>query len=360
MSTLQPESRTATDRRATRLGETEVVVLMGGRSAERDVSLRSGEGVRVALASLAPPDRPAQLHQVEIAADGTWLVDGTTLAPARAVERLPADALFFLALHGGDGENGVLQGFLQAAGRRYTGSGVAASALCMDKERARRVCVAAGVQVAPGRMVTVREWRQRRAECLAAFARLGREWYVKPNSGGSSVATSHVERADALGAAVDRAMRVDREVLVEAAVHGVEATCAVFGNHDEEPRVLQVVEIQPKPGRFFDYEEKYSAAGAREVCPPENLSQEESAAVRAQARTAYLALGCEGYARLDFLVAEGLPYLLEANTLPGLTERSLLPIAAAAEGLDFGDLCRAICESALRRAAGVERDFDDA
>lgn len=334
-----------------RLAERTVVVLFGGTSSEREVSLASGRAVYGALAALAArePLAPRALA-VPIGADGRWEVAGRALGPLQALAELPQDALFFLALHGGQGEGGTLQGLLAASGRLHTGSGLAASVLCLDKHLARLALADAGLTVAPARLVrrsalAGREsaWRQE----LASLGTLG--WFVKPNTGGSSVGVRRVERPEELLAAVEEVHAGGDDALVEARVPGIEATCAVLGEETLPP-----VEIRPHAGRFFDYAEKYDAGGARELCPPESLDEATCRRLGEVALAAHRATGCAGYSRIDCIVPpSGVPVILEVNTLPGLTERSLLPRSAAAAGLDFTSLVLRILELAL--AAGSER-----
>lgn len=337
-----------------------VAVLLGGRSPEHEVSLASGQAVLDGLAQCAgDPRAPRRLLPVEVGRDGRWRVEGEWSAPAAALARLPADTLVFVGLHGGEGEDGTLQGFLELAGFPYTGSGVAASALAMDKQRARVVTAAHGLAVAPARLVGEGEWRgpRERQRVLDELSGLAGAWYVKPDRGGSSVLTFHVEEALGLAPAIERVLAAGDEALVEAAVPGLEVTCAVLGNRGEDLRALPPVEIHPKPGRFFDYDEKYAEGGALEVCPPRTLAPARVAAVQEAALAAYRAVGCDGYARVDFIVAEPgreggpPPVLLELNTLPGFTARSLLPLSARVAGIEFPELCLELCELALRRHA---------
>ncbi|TDJ69176.1 MAG: D-alanine--D-alanine ligase [Planctomycetota bacterium] len=334
---------------AAALARTSVVVLYGGTSAEREVSIRSGRAVAAALASEPPP---ASVTSVEISSAGRWIVAGEAIPPAAALERLPADALFFLGLHGGEGEDGRVQAFLELAGRRFTGSPHLPSARCMDKHLARLLFAHAGLRVAPGQLVKPADWRAQGRRGLEEFARAGGPWYVKPRCGGSSVATFRVAEPAGLAAAVERVFATGDDALVERSIQGLEVTCAVFGNRGTPPTSLPVVEITPREGRFFDYTEKYAEGGAVEVCPPEQLPPELADRVEQAARTAYLAADCEGYARVDFIVPDTeprTPVVLEANTLPGLTARSLLPLAAGATGVSFREMCLEICSLALAR-----------
>ncbi|MCP3919226.1 MAG: D-alanine--D-alanine ligase [bacterium] len=333
------------------LARTPVVVLYGGTSSERDVSLVSGRSILTALGEAPPeaPDVPGEVIGVEIDADGGWRVGSETVPAPRALSSLPRDAVFLLGLHGGSGENGTLQGFLETAGRRYTGSGVAASALCMDKHHTRLVLEEAGLAVAPGALL------ERGTPRAAALRKLvdagGPPWFVKPNGGGSSVDMYRVEEADHLTEAVARVQALGSDALVEVGIVGTEVTCGVIGNDPGTAVPLPLVEIRPKEGRFFDYEEKYSETGAVELCPPETVDDETTGAVQAAAHRAFAVTGCTGYARVDFMLPEGggPPVALEVNTLPGFTPASLLPKEAAATGVPFRELCLELVALAIER-----------
>ena len=350
-----------------------VAVLAGGRSSEREISLQTGAGVARALREGSRDERgPAHVAEVEIRADGTWLLEGIARSALDAVAALPEDTLFFLALHGGEGENGAVQGFLELAGRRYTGSGVGASALCMDKTASRHVLAATGATVAPGLTVDLRSWSGERSACLERLEALasrsrGERLYVKPNAGGSSVLTFRVQGRDELAAAVTSVVESGDAALVEAAVEGVEATCGVLGNTAGELVALPPVEIVPHEGRFFDYEEKYRSEGAREHCPPRSLSAATVERLGQLAVLAHRTMGCDGYSRTDFIVprgaddaseGEGEPVVLEVNTLPGLTERSLFPQSMHALGASYRAMCLRLLELAVERSA--ERGTEDA
>jgi D-alanine-D-alanine ligase len=354
-----------------RIARFSVAVLRGGRSSEREVSLRSGAAMLAALRgedlaggdeSPEPRDacidtpQPARVLEVECCADRTWKLEGVALAPGECIQRLGADTLYLLALHGGEGENGTIQGLLESHARVYTGSGVAASALCMNKHATRLVLQHAGLAVAPARTIHPLEWANDSVRVLSEIAGLSRQgWSVKPNCGGSSVSTFLVATERELRPAIEAVLATGDRVLVEQRVLGVEATCGVLGNERGRLHALSPVEIVPHAGRFFDYEEKYSAGGADEFCPPRAISARTCARLQELACTAHRAAGCDGYSRIDFIVpraddgAEGEPVVLEINTLPGMTERSLLPKAAAAEGLALRDLLMEIAGLALVR-----------
>ena len=324
-----------------------VAVLLGGRSSEREVSLRSGNAVLRALAG----GSVERVLALEIEPDGRWKFEGRSLSALEALAAVPRGTLFFLALHGGEGEDGSIQGLLGTQGFRHTGSGVGASALCMDKQHTRAVLAAEGLRVARGRLVRPLEWRAARASVLAEIAAFGGQGcVVKPNRGGSSVDTFVVEDARQLEPRITRVLETGDLALVEERIQGIETTCAVLGNATGELRALTPVEIVPKPGRFFDYKEKYDAQGAQEFCPPRSITEALVHELEALALRAHRATGCDGYSRTDFFVpAEGAPVVLEVNTLPGLTDRSLLPLSAARHGFSFEELCLEILALALER-----------
>lgn len=335
-STGEPrDARSAGTAAAGQLAAASVAVLVGGRSSEREVSLTSGRSIVEALESSSDGRGPRRVRTAEVTAGGAWRVDGREGSPASALEALADVDVFFLGLHGGEGEGGIVQGLLRSCDRAFTGSDVDASALCLDKTTSRIVAgahglhTARGVTLAPGDEVPadVRAWPT--------------GWVVKPRRGGSSVGVRVVRDAADLEAAAHAATRDGDDVLLEALVPGTEATCAVVGNPGTGLRALPVIEIRPHAGRFFDYEEKYSEGGATELCPPETLDEATCERIRSASLTAYRALGCAGYARADWMVPAdgGAPVFLEMNTLPGFTPRSLVPLAARVAGQDFRDLC---------------------
>lgn len=357
------ESRHRLERERTLIADLGVAVLMGGRSSEREVSLRSGQAILNALRTPdSPLDRrgPARLDAIEIDITGGWILGGERLEATAALARLSRDTVLFLGLHGGEGENGTLQGLLESSGRAYTGSSVGASAVCMNKHATRLVLREAGLCVAPGRLVHPREWRDSRDELLADLRGLSRSgWSVKPNSGGSSVSTFLLDGAAELPGAIEAVFSTGDRALVEARIRGSEATCGVLGNERGDLRALTPVEIVPKGGRFFDYEEKYDENGAEELCPPRTISRESCARFQALGCRAHRATGCDGYSRTDFILPrdssgrELEPIVLEINTLPGMTARSLMPKAAAAEGMTLRDLCLEILAYAVQRHPGL-------
>jgi D-alanine-D-alanine ligase len=332
-----------------------ITVLLGGNSSERDVSLASGVRITQALrtrghqvTAFDPAVGELAEREVQALLSGAVKREPPTpeqlaamrIIPTLGEERAVREAdVVFLALHGGVGEDGTLQAMLDLAGIIYTGSGHLASALAMDKDLTKTIIRAAGVRTA--------DWLMAPATVAEVKGALGLPVVVKPSKQGSTVGLTVVKRAQDLDAAVAEAYRHDDEVMIERFVAGRELTVGILGS---EP--LPVVEIIPKH-EIYDYECKYTAGMAREEVPAD-LTKEQTVTVQQQALTAFRALKLGGCARVDFRMSEdGHFYCLEANTLPGMTELSLIPQAAAARGMDFPALCERIVELALEgRDAG--------
>ena len=346
------------------LARTPIVVVMGGASDERDVSLTSGRSALNALRDLSGPshDLRPPILEIEIDAEGLWRVDDVPLTPPRAIEALPDDSVFLLALHGGAGEDGRVQGFLETAGRRHSGACPMTSALCMHKHHSRLVAADAGVAVAPGAFVTSGAYRADRAGALERLLDVpGDIHFVKHASAGSSFGVFRCTSPDEVESAADKIVESGGDVLVEAEVSGLETTAGLIGN-GAHATPLPIAEIVPRSGAFFDHEQKYaSAGGADETCPPVHLPAELATRIQDRALRAWEAFGGTGYARIDFIVPcltsrEGTrvfepdvePIFLEANTLPGFTPRSLLPLAASADGVAFRELCIEVVARTLR------------
>ena len=295
-----------------------VAVLMGGVSAEREVSLNSGRLVLQGLLGAgvdAHPFDPAERELSELKTEGF----------ARA----------FIALHGGYGENGQLQGALDFYGIRYTGSGVLGSALGLDKFRTKLVWQQTGVPTPP--FETVLRGDDYAARAPEIVAKLGLPLFVKPASEGSSVAVTKVSRADALPAALEEAAKFDKIVLVEKSIEGGgEYTACIAGDLD-----LPVIRIVPA-GEFYDYHAKYIANDTQYLIPC-GLPANEEARLKTLSRRAFDVLGCSDWGRADFMLdAAGNPYFLEVNTAPGMTDHSLPPKAARAVGISYPELVVAI------------------
>ena len=294
-----------------------VGVLLGGRSAEREVSLKSGGAVLAALRRQG--------------------VDAHAFDPAeRSLEDLRHEGFdrVFITLHGRGGEDGTMQGALTLMGIPFTGSGVMASALGMDKWRTKLVWQAAGLPVPDYALLTAD------SDFGAVERQFGLPLFVKPASEGSSVGVTKVKATGELRAAYEEAVRHDPLVLAERFLSGGEYTVAILGD-----RALPAIRIEPTT-EFYDYEAKYSRDDTRYLCPC-GLSAEAEAQMQALAKQAFAVLGCRGWGRVDVLLdAEGTPYLLEINTSPGMTDHSLVPMAARAAGIGFDELCLRVLELA--------------
>jgi D-alanine-D-alanine ligase len=299
-----------------------VGVLFGGRSAERDVSIMSGTGVLQALKSRG--------------------IDAHGFDPAeRSLAELAAEQFdcVFIALHGRYGEDGSLQGALEQLGIPYTGSGVMASSVGMDKITTKIIWLSKNIPtpryatVAPG------------DDLDAIVLDLGLPLIVKPPLEGSTIGITKVEAAEQFEAAVALALGFDETVLAEEFVTGREFTVAVLGT-GKHARALPIVEIVAPQGNY-DYQNKYFTDDTQYHCPAK-LDAALTAEIQKHAVDAYRALGCEGWGRVDVLVRESdmRPFLLEVNTSPGMTSHSLVPMAARAEGISYEELCVEILRSA--------------
>ena len=317
MNTLTPSEIAA-------LGK--VGVLFGGRSAEREVSLMSGNGVLQALTSKG--------------------IDAHAFDPAeRSLGELEAERFdrVFIALHGRYGEDGSLQGALELLGIPYTGSGVMASSVGMDKITTKIVWLAAGVPTPTYAVI------DENTDLDKVVADLGLPLIVKPPLEGSTIGITKVTRAEDFKAAVDLAHKYDKLVLAEQFIEGREFSVPLLGT-GAQARALPIVEIVAPEGNY-DYQNKYFTDDTQYHCPAP-LDAATTAAIQADVEKAYRALGCEGWSRIDVLLREsdGRHFLLEVNTSPGMTGHSLVPMAARAEGTSYEDLCVQILQSASLKA----------
>src|SRR5512134_1276493 len=290
---------------------------MGGRSAEREISLKSGTMVLNALKKSG--------------------VDAHAFDPRDSgLEALTAQRFnrAFIALHGRFGEDGTVQGALEYLGIPYTGSGVMASALAMDKWRTKLLWGAAGLPTPRYELIDAR------TDSADLVARLGLPLMVKPAREGSSIGMSKVTTIEKIAPACELAARYDDVVIAERFVAGMELTAGILG---EEP--LPLIRLET-PREFYDYEAKYFAADTRYICPC-GLPAAKEQAIQKTALEAFRILGCSGWGRVDAMLdREGNLHLLEVNTIPGMTDHSLVPMAARAAGIAFEDLCLRILESA--------------
>jgi D-alanine-D-alanine ligase len=294
-----------------------IAVLMGGLSAEREVSLKSGAAVHRAL--------------VERGYDAVAIDVDRDLAARLAGEKVD---LAFVCLHGRYGEDGAVQGVLELMGIPYTGSGVLASALAMDKVFAKKIFAAAGLTITPYVVVSQGE------ELSPTGLPFGLPVVVKPSREGSSVGVSIVKQPAELAEKAAIAFAYDREILVEQYVKGREIQVGIL-----DGAAIGAIEIVPK-NEFYDFEAKYTDGKATHIMPAP-LPEEQYAALLCLGERAHAALGCSGYSRVDFIVTpDGAAYLLEVNTLPGMTALSLLPEIAQHAGIGFADLVERIALTA--------------
>lgn len=291
----------------------QVALVYGGQAAEREISLRSGQAILQALRSAG-----VQVTAIDLAADVfAQLAEGS-------FDRV------FIAVHGRGGEDGALQGGLELLGLPYTGSRVLGSALAMDKLRSKWVWQNAGLPIIPYVEVASA------TDLTAQVAELGLPLMVKPGREGSSLGMSQVTDLTQLAAAVAQAQTYDSQVLVERWISGREFTVAILGE-----RALPAIQLLPAQG-FYDYQAKYVADDTQYLCPC-GLSEDDERRLQQLALQAFKALGCEGWGRIDVMQdAAGEFWLLEANTVPGMTDHSLVPMAAKAAGMSFQDLVMAI------------------
>ncbi|MBK6651853.1 MAG: D-alanine--D-alanine ligase [Betaproteobacteria bacterium] len=295
-----------------------VAVLMGGRSAEREVSLMSGHGVLAALRAKGVDAHAFDPAERELSG---LLIEGFTRC--------------FIALHGRFGEDGTVQGALELLGIPYTGSGVMASSIAIDKTMTKRV---AGRGL-PHAALPPLNGNNATADVLKAVSdELGLPMIVKPAREGSSIGVSKVAGYAQMSAAVTQAAALDADVLCEQFISGDEVTCPVIGTGDSA-RALPVIRIVAPEGKY-DYQNKYFT-DTTQYLVPSGLSAEEEQAIQAIVLKAYRVLGCRGWGRLDVMIdaATRKPYLLEINTSPGMTGHSLVPMSAKAAGISYEDLC---------------------
>jgi D-alanine-D-alanine ligase len=294
-----------------------VAVLMGGSSAEREISLKSGRAVLAALKR-----RIVNAHAFD-----------PNERPLEHLRREGFDCAF-IVLHGRQGEDGTVQGALQMMGIAYTGSGVMASALAMDKWRTKLVWRAAGVRTPRYALLNAE------SDSKAIAQRLGLPLMVKPSCEGSSIGMSKVLKAEKLRAAYRLAAKHDSVVIAEQFIKGMELTASIL-----DDRALPLIRVET-PRAFYDYQAKYFANSTRYFCPC-GLSAKQEKKIQEKALQAFRILGCSGWGRMDLMLdKQRVPYFIEANTVPGMTDHSLVPMAARAAGLSFEDLVMRILESA--------------
>ena len=308
--------------------EYSVAVLYGGTSGERPVSLNSGSSCAKALEGLG------------------FKVTLIDTADTQDLSRLITDEfdVAFIALHGRGGEDGTIQGFLETLGIPYTGSGILASAQAINKSKTNELYAQAGLPVADS--VTVGKGDPLNDDDLAGIMdEIGIPCVVKPATEGSSLGMTIVKDPADMRGAIDTALGVDDEAMVEQFIEGLELTVGVMGN--DEPQALPVIQIVPTEDEFYNFHAKYAAGGSTHLCPAP-ISAELTEQLQNLAVAAHMVLGCKGVTRTDILVKDdGSCWILETNTLPGMTGTSLVPDAARAIGIEFPELCEKIVAMAL-------------
>lgn len=306
-----------------------VVVLMGGRSTEREVSLLSGEEVYKNLLLKGYPASKIDLDE-------------------NVVENLKAEKpdVAFVALHGMHGEDGAIQGLLEILDIPYTGSGILASALCLNKLFTKKILFQENIPTPAFLAVGKRNWQEKKVTLKEIVKKTGLPLVVKPVAQGSSVGVSLVREEKEVTSALETAFSYDDIAIIEEYVDGREIQCGILGNKD--PIALPLIEIVSRKN-FFDYEAKYTPGMAEEITPAPSLSKEATRMGQELAIKAYKALGCAGFARVDMFYAQEKFLVSEINTIPGLTANSLLPKEAKAAGIEFPDLIERIVQYALEQ-----------
>ncbi len=317
-----------------------VAVMMGGSSAEREISLMSGNGVLSALKSRgvnAHAFDPAQTQLDQIRNQGFTHV--------------------FIALHGRHGEDGTVQGALELMAVPYTGSGVMASAIAMDKHMTKQIWMAN--ELTTPHSVYLKPHEQTRERIKQIIDEIELPLIVKPPREGSSIGVTKVTRADELESAVREAIKFDPELLCESFIEGPEVTCPIIGT-GARAKCLPVIQIVAPEGAY-DYQNKYFTDSVKYLVPS-GLSRELEKEIQDLALKAYLSLGCRGWGRADLMIRarDSKPFLLEMNTSPGMTSHSLVPMSAKAAGISYEDLCLQILMDATNDSAmGVSKEDSD-
>lgn len=304
-----------------------LALIAGGKSSEREVSLKSGAQVYEAL-----DKSKYDIRRYDPLTD-----------LGRLVQDAPEIQAALIIMHGRGGEDGSMQGLLDLLEIPYQGSGVLGSAVAMNKELSKALYQMAGLKVPAALSFT----RDQDPGSLKIQAKLGLPVVIKPATEGSSIGVTLARNLTELEDGLDAAYRYDARVLVEEFIQGIEVTGAILGN--KTPEALPLVEIIPSSQyTFFDYEAKYQPGASSEICPA-RLDAELTARAQQYALKAHLALGCRGYSRTDMIVREGEIYVLETNTIPGMTATSLFPQAAKAAGLEFPALLDKLIGLALEK-----------
>ncbi|RHX86895.1 D-alanine--D-alanine ligase [Leptospira stimsonii] len=346
-----------------------IAVFFGGSSTEHSISIRTGCFICKTLHTMGHSVKPILLTK-----DGGWVVPleyrmeipfESVNSPDSFLEEfqkrngvkrspiLPSlDAeIVFLGLHGGKGEDGSIQGFLSVLGIPYTGSGVTASAIAMDKTRANQIFLQSGQKVAPFFEIRKAEYETSPDEAVAKLASLGFPQFLKPVEGGSSVSTHKINDSSQLETELASLLRTDTKVMSQAFLSGTEVSCGVlerYRNGELQTIALPATEIVPG-GEFFDFESKYKSGGSNEITPA-RIPDDQMKRVQELAISAHRSLGCRGYSRTDFIIVNGEPHILETNTLPGMTATSLIPQQAKAANIPMEDVFTDLIEIGLKNS----------
>lgn len=307
-----------------------ILVLMGGCSEEREVSLRSGTSVLNALIELGYDARALDLKTDSVQDIVNYHPD-----------------LVFIGLHGKDGEDGTVQGMLEILNLPYTGSGVASSAIGMNKVLTKKIMMYEKIPTAAFTILRKSEVQLDEKTKNTLIEDIGMPMVVKPATQGSSIGTYIVRETGNILNALESAFTYDEEILVEKFINGTEVTSTVMGNDSLE--VLPLIEIT-SVNEFYDYESKYTPGKCNHIIPA-RVSEELQQKIGVLSKQVYKAIGCKGYARVDFIIdQDGTPFALEINTLPGMTEMSLVPDAARAAGMSFEELVDKIVKLGMRKS----------
>ncbi len=323
--------------RANRDNRLSVAVLMGGASSEREVSLATGREILLSL------------DESKYAVTAIDKGDLIFLAPPTSdVGYSARPDVVFIALHGKGGEDGSVQGMLEVLELPYTGSGVLASALAMNKTTSKRLFAAQGIPVIAGVTVSRVEWGSTERAGIRAHVleTIGCPAFVKPNAEGSTFGCTLVQDPEQMDSAIDLALTFDEYAIIERYTRGIEITVGLLEEADGKLKCLPPVEIVPR-SEYYDYDSKYADGGSEHVIPA-RISDELTALAWSYAIKCHTLLGCRGMSRTDVIVSDDGTYVLEVNTIPGMTPTSLLPQAAAHAGIKFPELLDRIIDSAMR------------
>lgn len=331
------------------MAKIKVMVLSGGPSPEHEVSLSTGRIVYDALRK----NKKYLTEPMVISRDWKWkLGEGRrtkTFSTSGAIGKLREADIIFLATHGAYGEDGTIQGLLDFLGVKYTGSGVLASALAMDKIRTIELFSWHGLKVLENIFFRREDWKKESHEISRKVLRkIKLPCVVKPAEAGSSLGVSIVKKTSEIESAAAKALAVGRKIMIEKFIEGKEVTCGVLDEGGgKKPQALPPTEIIPRAAEFFDYEAKYQA-GASEEITPARLPKRILGKIQQNALRAHEILGCRGLSRTDMIVSGRDVYVLETNTLPGMTATSLYPQEAKAAGISFSDLLDRLVKAGLR------------